>query len=645
MSEPITVGEALEIAMECFRAGEYETVRGVCEEILRAEPANVNALHLRALSHANCDDPERAIIDLKHALLIRPKDFELLNNLGNIYKGTGESKRAKECYEAALEQEPLCHPAWFNLGNVLVDLGELEEAKNVYNRVHEMAPDFAEAYYNHGLILRREGKTADALAQFKKCITRDTNHVDAQIEIGHCLGALGRIDEALNAYKVAGVVDPQSRDKYAGVMHLMSGDLEQAAECFSNEIAARPQDPFAYRNLGRALVQAGSFDDAIMVYRTALQLQPTAVELQLELGAAYAKGGYTKQAVEYFEHAAQLMPSSWIPLLGRAIALLPDADAFEEAEAKLALSSPEQINDAVAALSLMQPDNLRRMEGGHRDLMKRWGAIVSQVMAAKYPQWCEPLSMPLRDSAGRLRVGVVSRKHHDRHNWRTVSGGIVENLNTSKFQVYEYPTRGVSFETLCSHIRGDYLHVLVFPDLDEVAWQMAALRLAPVQCATWARTETTGLPAIDYFLSGELAEPVDGATHYTERLVKLPGMFMYYDPHMDKSAVASEGEVFADPIEVSDVAGVMVAFQLNMPVVSLRGAVAKARRGAALLEQIGAPELIAENKEEYDALVARLKTDADFWRAMSARIAERKHWAFKDHETIAAFEQWMDSLV
>ena len=39
---------------------------------------------------------------------------------------------------------------------------------------------------------------------------------------------------------------------------------------------------------------------------------------------------------------------------------------------------------------------------------------------------------------------------------------------------------------------------------------------------------TSGLPTINYFLSSELMEPKNGENHYTERLIRLPGIGVYY---------------------------------------------------------------------------------------------------------------------
>ncbi len=81
-------------------------------------------------------------------------------------------------------------------------------------------------------------------------------------------------------------------------------------------------------------------------------------------------------------------------------------------------------------------------------------------------------------------------------------------------------------------IRADALDVLVYPELGmhSVSFALAALRLAPVQCAAWGHPTTTGHPTIDYYLSAAAMEPPDAASHYSETLVLLPGIGTQYAP-------------------------------------------------------------------------------------------------------------------
>jgi predicted O-linked N-acetylglucosamine transferase (SPINDLY family) len=64
--------------------------------------------------------------------------------------------------------------------------------------------------------------------------------------------------------------------------------------------------------------------------------------------------------------------------------------------------------------------------------------------------------------------------------------------------------------------------------MDALTSQLACLRLAPIQIASWGHPETTGLPTIDYYLSAELFEDESSQDAYTETLVKLPNLGCHY---------------------------------------------------------------------------------------------------------------------
>ena len=91
---------------------------------------------------------------------------------------------------------------------------------------------------------------------------------------------------------------------------------------------------------------------------------------------------------------------------------------------------------------------------------------------------------------------------------------------------------GGHLETAAARIAADNLHLLVYTDIgmNALASQLAALRLAPVQCKGWGHPVTTGLPTIDYYLGSDLMEPDDAATHYSETLMRLPNLALNYTP-------------------------------------------------------------------------------------------------------------------
>jgi len=69
--------------------------------------------------------------------------------------------------------------------------------------------------------------------------------------------------------------------------------------------------------------------------------------------------------------------------------------------------------------------------------------------------------------------------------------------------------------------------------------QLAALRLAPIQCTSWAHPVTSGLPTVDYFLSSDLMEPSNAVEHYAEKLIRLPNIGISYPQPAIPAATAT----------------------------------------------------------------------------------------------------------
>ena len=74
------------------------------------------------------------------------------------------------------------------------------------------------------------------------------------------------------------------------------------------------------------------------------------------------------------------------------------------------------------------------------------------------------------------------------------------------------------------------LDVLIYTDLgmEGFTWSLAFSRLAPVQAAMWGHPITSGLDTVDYYISSELAEAAEADANYTEKLVRLKNLPLYY---------------------------------------------------------------------------------------------------------------------
>lgn len=187
---------------------------------------------------------------------------------------------------------------------------------------------------------------------------------------------------------------------------------------------------------------------------------------------------------------------------------------------------------------------------GHDDrpLLERIAALYARIVPDF--AWTSPHLGRPRLPGGRIRIGIAG-------SWNISSNihyfrPLAERLDPSRFDVHVLtllpPAAPFAPGTRVHALSGSIaearrqiadlqLDILIYTDvhIDFFYYLLAAARLAPVQALLPGHPETSGLASLDYFIASAEAEPEDGATHYTEQLVRLPGQVTPY-PRLTASA-------------------------------------------------------------------------------------------------------------
>jgi predicted O-linked N-acetylglucosamine transferase (SPINDLY family) len=228
--------------------------------------------------------------------------------------------------------------------------------------------------------------------------------------------------------------------------------------------------------------------------------------------------------------------------------------------------APAALAEAVGA---HQPFYLPYQGGNDRGLQAAYGALICKIMAARYTPPALPNPPGPREP---ITLGIVSGFFRQHSNWKIPIKGWLKQLDRTRFHVTGYHTSAESdgetdaAAALCERfvqgplpldawrrtILNDAPHVLIFPEIgmEQVSAQLAAQRLAAVQCCSWGHPVTSGFPTIDYFISSDLMEPAGAADHYSERLIRLPNLSIYYEPADLPSAVIDRAEFGLRPTAV-----------------------------------------------------------------------------------------------
>ena len=446
--------------------------------------------------------------------------------------------------------------------------GHLPEAENIYRKILKEQPNNYQTYVNLGFILRSRGKTDEAVTCYRKALALNPYQADVYNDLGSALQAQGQIDEAINCYVKALEIQPDHATALynLGSAYQMKGQTDEAIVFYRKAAEYRP-GAMLYNNLATALTQKGQLDEAITYYKTALQLNPHYENAWYNLGSALREQGKTDEAIASFDKCLSINPGNtatrWARCMAHLPAIYPDSASIglcrnlyytelAELAKTIPLESPREIEAAAQAVGSQQPFYLAYQGLNDRDIQQLYGSLVCRIMAARYPQLASSPAMPSHLSGEPLRVGIISGFFYHHPVWRIIAKGWVENIDKSRIRLYGYYTGRkrddetevakkhfscftenlYSFEELCGTIMKHDLDAIIYPEIgmDSTTVRLAALRMAPVQCASWGHPDTSGLPTIDYYLSSDLMEPHDGDDAYTEQLIRLPDLSIYYTP-------------------------------------------------------------------------------------------------------------------
>ena len=193
-----------------------------------------------------------------------------------------------------------------------------------------------------------------ALHATRTILERDPNNVQALIQQGDALSALGRYDVAAEAYRRAVSNDPESRSTQArrarlglGRVTLESGHPAAAESLFRSLTTMFPDDPKGYDGLGIALDLQGKHQEAQAEYKAALE-RGESDGTRVNLGLSLALAGNTDDALVILRPIAASQDSTPKVRQNLAVALTLAGD---DAAAKRVLSQDLPGDQVIAAMS------------------------------------------------------------------------------------------------------------------------------------------------------------------------------------------------------------------------------------------------------------------------------------------------------
>jgi predicted O-linked N-acetylglucosamine transferase (SPINDLY family) len=485
----------LNLAIGLEAGGDLDGALACYERALELDRENVSANYNLGRLLCSRGDDARGERLLRLALKSRPDLPEAHVVLSGLHERRGDLAAAAAELQEALAHRPDYAGARLNyslllqhMGNVLADRGKLEEAALRYREALVLKPDLVEAQYSLCLLLNEQGQTADAITSLRELLARNPAFAPGHVSLGNLLGTQASVGAAAASLQQAIALDPRLAKAHIGL-----GDIHRSLD---------------------------QIDEAVLCYETALSIEPENIDARWSVVLSHLRAVYDTDAAAAQGHSG----------FGRGL---------EELDRRI---DEPRLGTLVEAVGNRTPFYIAYHEENNREPLRRHGALCSRVMA----RWLEdhaPPASPRARRRGVIRVGVVSAHFYNHSVWNALARGWFQHLDRGRFELDAFSLGATADEetALARSLAAHFEHghgrlerwveaiasrapdVLLYPEvwMNSPTAQLAALRLAPVQVASWGHPQTTGLPTMDYFLSAEEMEPAEAQAHYSEKLVPL----------------------------------------------------------------------------------------------------------------------------
>ncbi len=364
---------------------------------LDMDGTDAKTLELMGLHALHQDRPADAKAWLIKALSLQPRDPRCLRLLALALDRLEDPAGAESQLTAGLEWDPDHYWSWHSLGELLMSKGRVQDGLRCIHRARALNVDDPASYFIVAEILAEQGHLE--IAQ---------GHLHALMLLAPEIQVLAEAQALLGEFK---------RD---------TGDREGAIAYFTLASETDRESPLPWVALGDLAREEGRAKDAVRGYQEALARDPSAADIQVQLGYALLELEHHHEGEQAFLKALENDPSEYSAYLGLAEVRRqqgrPEDQARMVQEAMTLAPEDPDVWNAQGVVLEMQANLLDATEaygralqadGSHRQAANNLGFVLEKRMAAGEPGLAERAKdawkrrlLICRDEGQSLRMAV-----------------------------------------------------------------------------------------------------------------------------------------------------------------------------------------------------------------------------------------------
>ena len=324
------------------------------------EPSLTEALNkgLQALKAGKAQDADQCYSAIMKA---NPEDPNTIYNMGVLAFGVGKVSDALQFFKTALEANPKITQYWLSYVDTLIKIDRVDDAKTVVNLAkstganQDTIDQMKQRLTRHGIVLdvntnfkmsqeppigelqdlidlHTQGQFQKTLTQASKLLRKFPKSANLYNIIGAANKGLGKLKEALEAYKKAILFQPDFAEAYYNMGNTLrdQGKLKEAIEVYKKTLSIKPDYAETYNNMGTTLRDQGKLHEALEAYKKALSLNPNYIDLYNNMGVLLQEQGKLDEALEVYKKVLSIKPNS-VEVYNNIGTALRDQGKLEEA--------------------------------------------------------------------------------------------------------------------------------------------------------------------------------------------------------------------------------------------------------------------------------------------------------------------------
>ena len=615
-----TIPEAFAIALQHHQAGRLQAAEQIYRQILTVEPNHADAIQLLGVIAHQVGKLELAVHYMERAVGLKGNVAAFHNNLGEAYRGLRRIPEAMACYRRALELKPDYAEAHNNLGVALKERGKLDEAMACYRRALELKPDYPLAHSNLGAAFMVQGKLDQAVACYGRALELKPDYAGAHNNLGNAWKGQGKLDEAVACYRRALELEPDFAE--------------------------------AHNNLGSVFKDQGKLDEAIACYHRALELKPDYAEVHSNL--VYAQmfcSGYDAQALyEEHRHWNQRHAAS----LAKSIQPHPN-DRSPDRRLRIGYVSPDFRLHPVGRFllplleshdrgsvetfcyaSVEMPDAMTDRCRAHADVWRDLFGSSDEQVADAIRQDRIDILVDLTMHMAKNRLLIFARKPAPVQVTYLAYCGTMDYRLTDPYldppgqdeRFYSEQSIRLPETYWCYRLAIETPPVSALPAVEAGHVSFGSLnnfcKVTSPTLAAWARLLQADSESRLLLHAGTGSHREQVRAFLAEQgIAPERVIFVAFKPTAEYFRAYRQIDVALDPFPYGGGTTTCDALWMGVPVVSLAGKTAVGRSGLSILSNIGLPELVARDPEQYVRIAAELAQDLPRLNDLRSTLRER----------------------